>query len=83
MRKRNHHPFVIAIDIDETILRSFDVLLSYLNTSHDTSHERADLTEHDWERASHLVWTRAQVDNGWDELFRSNGQLNQFQHLVD
>lgn len=83
MRKRNHHPFVIAVDIDETVLRSFDVLVAHLNQTHDTKHKREDLTEHDWEKIEHLLWTQEEVDNGWDTLFRDPQKINQIHHIVD
>lgn len=83
MRKRNHHPFIIAVDIDETILRSFDVLIAHLNQTHQTTHEREELTEHDWEGIENLRWSQKQIDDGWDTLFRDPTRINQIHHLID
>ena len=82
MRTRTHHPFIIAVDIDETIIRSFDVLLAHLNSKHQTTHRREHLTQHDWERIPDISWSLEEIDCGWDELYRNNEPLNHEQHLL-
>lgn len=83
MRKRIKETIRIAVDIDETIIRSFSGVLNILGkkSPHNITYE--DLTDHEWHKIENIPWTQNETDQAWDEAHRNFEEFNQSTPLID